>query len=284
MRRSRLNTLQSRYATLRRRRAWRGALLICALGVCMASSAIPRSTLAQISQEPGNPAPANLDDELLRDLNSDLGDDDLKPVAPPKPAEPRQPSAGATEKPANAPAEKPALDDLLNEELLRELGSDLEEDDADSPLGKVGRAMRRVEQLVSQTRSDEPTQDLQNQIVKDLDQLLQAARQRQQQKSKSSSGNQQASREPAGKQPGTGGQPGGASNQPAQESNDSLQNRTATRPDPAAMRDLLRDLWGHLPEHERQMVINSTIERFLPKYELMIEAYFQRLAEEAAQK
>lgn len=45
------------------------------------------------------------------------------------------------------------------------------------------------------------------------------------------------------------------------------------------MQDMLRELWGHLPEHERQQVINSTIEKFVPKYESLIKEYFKRLSE-----
>ena len=39
--------------------------------------------------------------------------------------------------------------------------------------------------------------------------------------------------------------------------------------------------WGHLPERVRQQLQSAAIERFLPKYEDLIEQFYQRLAEDA---
>ena len=39
-------------------------------------------------------------------------------------------------------------------------------------------------------------------------------------------------------------------------------------------------LWGELPPHVREQMLQSPVEDFPPKYELMIEEYFRRLAEE----
>jgi hypothetical protein len=53
------------------------------------------------------------------------------------------------------------------------------------------------------------------------------------------------------------------------------------KPDMEEMNSLIRDgLWGQLPEREReQMLQHGRFEKFLPKYESMIEDYFRRLAE-----
>lgn len=48
-------------------------------------------------------------------------------------------------------------------------------------------------------------------------------------------------------------------------------------------RNLIQELWGHLPERDRQQVIQPTVETFLPKYELLITEYFKRLAEGAGE-
>lgn len=51
------------------------------------------------------------------------------------------------------------------------------------------------------------------------------------------------------------------------------------------MRDVLhKDVWGMLPERQRQQMLELPVEEFLPKYELLIEDYFRRLAEEPGQK
>ena len=43
--------------------------------------------------------------------------------------------------------------------------------------------------------------------------------------------------------------------------------------------ELLGEVWGHLPERARERVMQWSNEQFLPKYEVQIERYFQRLAE-----
>lgn len=43
--------------------------------------------------------------------------------------------------------------------------------------------------------------------------------------------------------------------------------------------DLVRDLWGHLPERQRQQILQPLSEDFLPKYSAEIEEYFRALAD-----
>ena len=45
------------------------------------------------------------------------------------------------------------------------------------------------------------------------------------------------------------------------------------------MRELIKGLWGELPAHQREQMLQLPIEEFLPKYELLIEKYFRRLSE-----
>ena len=69
-----------------------------------------------------------------------------------------------------------------------------------------------------------------------------------------------------------------------------LAKDSTTRPDhPAsneaellAMRNALKDVWGHLPPKLREQMQSGSFafEQFLPKYEHLIEAYYTRLAEE----
>jgi len=48
----------------------------------------------------------------------------------------------------------------------------------------------------------------------------------------------------------------------------------------AAMHELMKDVWGQLPQHDREQMSQSAPEQFLPKYELLIEKYYKRLAEQ----
>ena len=45
------------------------------------------------------------------------------------------------------------------------------------------------------------------------------------------------------------------------------------------MHDLMKDVWGQLPVHDREQMRQDAPEQFLPKYELLIEKYYKRLAE-----
>ena len=46
-----------------------------------------------------------------------------------------------------------------------------------------------------------------------------------------------------------------------------------------ATSDLVRDLWGHLPERQREQILQPASAEFLPQYATEIEAYFRKLAE-----
>ena len=43
--------------------------------------------------------------------------------------------------------------------------------------------------------------------------------------------------------------------------------------------DLVKDLWGKLPERQREQILQPLSEEFLPKYATEIEAYFRALAD-----
>ncbi len=52
------------------------------------------------------------------------------------------------------------------------------------------------------------------------------------------------------------------------------------KPDMQQMREVMKQLWGELPPHQREQMLQLPLEEFLPKYELLIEEYFRRLSEE----
>ena len=187
----------------------------------------------------------------------------------------------------DGPAAKPtadSLDDSLDDELLRDLGpADEATENDDNPLSRIGRKMQEAQRLIAQRQPGEPAQKLQQDIVTELDELLKQARkqQSQQQQSSGSKKPQQSRRDKPGQpqQQPAGGKPEEAGNEPARDSTEQQRPEAPAQPDIGQMQDMLRELWGHLPEHERQQVINSTIEKFVPKYESLIKEYFKRLSE-----
>ncbi len=217
--------------------------------------------------------PSSLDEELLKELDNDLMDDledDLFEGLEPKPSGPR-----------SSDSDPDATRDL-DEELLRELDDETDAlNESGDPLSRIGRQMRRVEERIAETRADETTRTMQRRIVEQLDKLLEKARQQQQSQSSSSQqsaasrSRRQRVEQPDAQQPGSR-----ESTQPAEDSTARLGKTDPKKPDPAKVRKLLEELWGHLPLRERERVLNSTMDQFLPLYEQLIEQYFKRLAEE----
>lgn len=212
------------------------------------------------------PEAPGLDAELFEDLERDLADPSLPPPGrsmperdlPPEGPEPGHPSDAAG--------------------------------DQDDPLARVGRRMRSVEERLLRRAGGDETTDMQQQIVADLDELLKQMSRRRSGGGKSNrpsperQGSRRSRPEPGGEEPsegganrsGSGGQ-GAPGDSPAQDATDALANRAAERPDPANRQELLKDLWGHLPERVREQMLQASMDEFLPKYQLLIEEYFKRL-------
>jgi hypothetical protein len=252
-----------------------------------------------------DPAPAkqpSLDDELLQGLGPDPADE----IKPSKPATKDPKGASPANKPSETkPAEKkstttepakPATRDSLDDELLKGLGDEsgpaageTTEADGDNPLVSLNRKMREAERLMRAAKGDTETQDLQTQIVRKLEELIDELEQQQQQQqsSSSSSKNQkQQQQKTADQRPQSQPQmkPGGParekpSSDPARDSSGKTVKRETEKPDMARMREMLKDIWGELPPRLRQEMMQSSVEKFIPKYELLIEEYFKALAE-----
>ena len=209
----------------------------------------------------------SVDDELFDELDADPLDE--QDAAPHGPGE-KKGEAGASP------------DDELRRRLSQEPGAaaTAEEDD---PLLEIARRMRRVEGLMGRNDSSPATQNLQEKIVADLDRLLEQARRRSKQRKPGSSQPQQtASRRPIGQsqaKPAAGGEK--PSDRPSTTSTQRPAGSGQTRrPDMTRMRKVMEELWGELPPRQRQQMLQMPVEEFLPKYELLIEEYFRRLAEE----
>lgn len=208
------------------------------------------------------PVPKSLDDQLLDDLSTDLAPA-AKPVGKP------------TAK--DAKAKDPALDRQLLDQLE---GEDVELGPQPDPLTRISKQMRNVETLIGRRDTSTKTQEMQKQIVSELDLLLEQTKKQCQggQCNKPPSPSSQASTSPPKGQQAPSSEP---MNKPAKESSDELrkpgENKAA---EDAAMDQLVKEVWGHLPEKVRNQMQNVGVEQFLPKYEKLIEAYYKRLAEE----
>lgn len=244
-----------------------GSLLLAAGILILAHGTMPGAAEAQ--------QPRSLDEQLLDDLNTDpLDDIDRELFGPGE----EQGRAGEAPDPDGGD---------LAERLKRELGAaGISEDD--DPLLEVARRMREVEGLIGQNDSGPATQGLQKQIVAGLDDLIQQARKRCGQcKSGKKPGSKSSRRVPSdspagppGPKKGSGGgkQPGPTVAYKHDKPNPA--RAPVRRVDVGQVREAMRQLWGMLPEREREQMMQLPAEEFLPKYELLIEEYFRRLSEE----
>jgi len=254
---------------------------------------------------------SSLDDELLKQLDDSLDgspaakhDHDHEPADPDAGAAPNeQPAAPrAAPQPAKRPA-KPSTDDELLKQLdeqddpsvgpSKEKAGDELGQNAD-PLTRIGTKMRQAVTLIDRDKLSEKTTSLQDEIVKDIDELIKQQKkkmQQQQQSSSQSQKDQQSSRsavKPQGKQAQQkqsqkqGAGTGEESKQAAKESDESLRKneQKAVKLDPAAQDELLKRVWGLLPEKDREQMRQAAGDEFLPEYESLIIRYFRRLAEE----
>jgi hypothetical protein len=221
--------------------------------------------------------PSELDKQLLEGLGGELLDGlDLPPVKPtspapepqPKPVDPQPPQPGPSDDGSGKP---PALRDELDGEDIDLAGQ------ADNPIIDLGRRMKTIERLIAERNTSKPTQQMQQQVVADLTQLIDQIRQ---QKKRQGGG----SRRPRSRAGQPSGQPGEQeSRDPAEDSQSRVGQSDQPKAETRDLENLLKEVWGHLPERVRQQMLSGSAEEVLPKYQKLIEEYYKRLAEDAAQ-
>lgn len=197
---------------------------------------------------------------------------------------------------ALAPSSKPTEEQARQHVLLSQqqgqladmVSSATVEKGSDNPLVTIGRRMREMQKRIAQSDLGPATQQTQQQIVADLERLIgqvQAA---------AKSSESTASRP----QPATSRTPAGASTPKSSSKGDRKPSEKSSapgsarpsgegkprRPDMDEMRAMMKQLWGELPEHARQKMLQAPVEEFPPKYEEMIEDYYRRLSEDEADR
>jgi hypothetical protein len=216
--------------------------------------------------------PPSLDDALFGDMDSGSIDKDVERELfgdDPRKPETKEPVKGE-------PLTQRRIDawnDLLEQELAQAAV-----DEVKNPLLGIARSMRLVEGLIDETESGEKTQQIQAEIIADIDSLLKRAKKKCQ--SCASQCQSVAQRKPT--QPPKKSKPKEGSPKPkkATTSNVKAGHAEGEMPDMAEMMAVIKQVWGELPEKERQEMLQSSVEEFLPKYADMIERYFKRLAED----
>lgn len=182
----------------------------------------------------------------------------------------------------DAPAAEESLDDELLEGLapaeppLQDAGEDLGA--SEDPLVRMAGQMRNVETSLRAAQLGPPTQRLQQEIIADLDKLI-AQQQKQCQGGAPKPGAPQSPKpgqpSPGAPKPAPNAQQAGE--QAASDSQDETRDGEGGQPELVPPEDLLKHVWGHLPQRLRERMLQNPNEKFLPKYEREIEAYFRQL-------
>ncbi|MGI9428155.1 MAG: hypothetical protein ACR2NM_05825 [Bythopirellula sp.] len=162
-----------------------------------------------------------------------------------------------------------------DESSLVELGGDigaLQSANTDW-LGKIIKHMEFAQIGLARPLESGQASVAQSAALAELDALIGELAER---KNQSSGGNSDTTGSPqSGEQLGASGQAG---SKPGETSSTS-DSRTDLSTELAVASELVKDLWGQLPERQREQILQPLSEEFLPKYASEIEAYFRALAD-----
>ena len=188
---------------------------------------------------------------LSRELEKSLLED--IPSTPPS-AAPRPKTAKSTLSP---PGPAATASELVGEDLGRQGESD--------PLLPIELQMRQLHRRLADGDTGRETQLLQIRLVEQLEGLLESARSRQQQRAGLQSSNV-----------GTGSSVAGAGT--SGTGDETIVDGQVLEPPPEHLSPAIRRIWGSLPPDVRSELRGARIERFLPKYESMLEQFYRRLS------
>ncbi|GEM_PF-3235127 len=241
-----------------------------------------------------DPAAKSLDDELLGELSDGLFgpvEDELfrQGVQKTKKPAPDPKSKDKSLSPGGNPGGGKSTSPQQLPELVQPEGEDI--GPQDNPLASISRQMQQVQRLLASRQLDQRTLQMQQEIVRRLEKLLQQARRNRtprsgahQRQSASRNSTAHGQRQlPSGSQP-AGSKPRGqqAARRPNPQAEQTQEKRPKT-PEPKEkkrnlVQDLIKRIWGHLPPRMRQQMLQSATDRFLPQYQLEIEEYFKRVS------
>lgn len=172
---------------------------------------------------------------------------------------------------------KPRLSDA-DKDLVKSLGGDLAGDDED-PLQRAAQRMRTVEEQLAALKAEHETLVIQDKIVADLKEIIERAKKKQQQQQQQKQQQQQQQNQQQRQQ----SQQQQSQQEKANQDNKGDRGGRKTKEDLAKAKER-HDLWGHLPELERQLLNQSYKEDKLPEFRTQLEKYYSKIAEISAEK
>lgn len=186
----------------------------------------------------------------------------------------------------------------LDDALLKSL--DPEAEKAEGVVDRLERAisgMRSAQEKIDEKNPGKSTQEVQTQVVKDLEQLIediknadpQQQSQSQQRKKKKAlkeeermlEQQQQLNPGNSAKQKKDGSETGEQQKPKAnpKDSSEQIQRQKTLDAERARRQQLTNDIWGHLPPASREKLLKLYSDKYLPKYEDLVRRYYEALAE-----
>ena len=219
------------------------------------------------------------------------------------------------------PAKEPSLLDKLSKELFTEIEEDSakpkpkkeEEDKFD----RVAKGMRSASEKLDGKMTGDETTKIQEQVIRDLDELIKQLQNPppsggggggggssgggSSKSGKNGGGGQQqraggrgasgrgTNGQPQGGTPkqqaqGGGSEQGGRDRKDAEGSDERTDSERKAAAEAARKKKLEIDVWGHLPPHLRDQLLNTYGERMLPKYEQLVKQFYEALSEQTETK
>ena len=249
-------------------------------------------------------------------VSFDLSAEDAVSSSDEKPAASSAPEADAKKTPE--PKEKSLLE-KLGDELMKEVDDtpgndpDKQKEDVDK-MDRAVKGMRSAGEKLDEGQTADETQKIQKQVIKDLEDIINQLenpppnqgeggagggggggasgrsgrggggsslrRMRPQGSSGKGKSSGQAQQKPADAQE----QSGGTSSENGVDSSKMSQADRKAAEEAARKQKLEMDVWGHLPQHVREELLNTYGERMLPKYEHLVKQFYEALSTQGETK
>jgi hypothetical protein len=154
---------------------------------------------------------------------------------------------------------------------------------------RLAKNLHEAETRLAKKDPGDGTQQVQRDVVKDLQELIDQTKrqqQQQQQQQSSSSSSQQKSRQQARGNRTQRNQASAPRPQPGrdQQAQRGTRAQTSPRGEMSKIADLYKDIWGHLPETLRQDMNQYSREQFMAKYNELLKQYYATIAEKGRRK
>ena len=215
---------------------------------------------------------------------------------PEKTAEPDK-----VKKPAN-----PSILDKVSKELFKDLDDGEAEKEKENKLDRITKGMRNAGEKLDGDETGEETRKVQQQVIKDLDDLINQLQnpppsgggggggggassragksgqgQMQKMQTKGQLGKSEQAKGQMGSQNAQLNKSGGKDRKDAQGSDERTDSERKAAEEEARKKKLEMDVWGHLPPHMREQLLNTYGERKLLKYEQLVKQFYESLSEQS---